>query len=993
MNISNLVLKNYLKKSFIPLLGLVVIMVSTVGSAYAKVFIGNPGTYESLLGNLQAGDILQLEAGIYRNRLPLSNLEGEPGKPIIITGPESGEPAIILGEACCNTVQIENSSYLTIQHIKLDGLDIKYIDAVNARGITHHITLDSLEIVRHGAAQLTNGIATRGPAWGWVVRNCKIIGAGTGIYFGNSTGEDWPFVGGLIEHNLFVDTVGYNMQIKHMRSRSYASGNSVPGMPLEKRKTIIRHNVFSKANQPTPPEEGSRPNLLVGHFPLSGPGSDDVYEIYGNFFYQNTTEALFQGEGNIAMYDNVFVNASGSAVNIQPHNDVPRNINVFHNTIVAKGSGISVTGVNTNFSQRVVGNAVFAGTPVSVNEQNEQVVQQDNVTAAYASASDYLLNPDGDIDSGALDLFPQAGVLLGEAIDMTAFQSFSDWERDFNGDLRTGGFRGAYVGDTNNNGWVLAVDIKSPEALTPTPPAIMVQPEGVTVMEGENVTFNIAVTGSATLTYQWFRNGASIADATNARYTIMATTPADNATYNVDVTNDFGSISSNGAVLTVLADTQAPTLVSAVAVSETRVGIRFSEAVSPGSAETISNYQLSLGITVTNASLSDDGRTISLTLSELTPDTDYTVSVSSVQDLAQTPNTIAAQSSINFTYRSADGFEDGNADGWTPLTESRWEVVLDEGNYVYWLNTTAFSQGLERQLGEYSLLSGAYGDFTFTARARLGDDVDSNALADYAVVFGFQDEDNYYFVMFNNQQGATQLLKFENGIRTALATAAAGLNDNDYHSIEVRRAGSVISVFFDGALMLSGNDDSLGAGQVGVGSYNDSAYFDDVSVGGVASTTPDTTPPVITLMGVDPQEITIGGTYAELGATAVDNMDDDISSIVIDATAVDTATIGNYSVTYNVMDATGNAATQVVRTVNVTAAASDNSAADNSGSSSVASDNSGGGTTGLLSSFFLLLILVLRTCCHRIRRACDVGTRYTPRISFSLIKKGPCYYE
>ncbi|MCF6323921.1 MAG: DUF5011 domain-containing protein, partial [Gammaproteobacteria bacterium] len=121
----------------------------------------------------------------------------------------------------------------------------------------------------------------------------------------------------------------------------------------------------------------------------------------------------------------------------------------------------------------------------------------------------------------------------------------------------------------------------------------------------------------------------------------------------------------------------------------------------------------------------------------------------------------------------------------------------------------------------------------------------------------------------------------------------------------------------------------------------------------VADTVVDTTPPVITLMGVDPQEITIGGTYAELGATAVDNMDVDIS-IVIDATAVDTATIGNYSVTYNVMDAAGNAATQVVRTVNVTAAASDNSAADNSGSSSVASDNSGGG--GALGALLGMLL-------------------------------------
>ena len=73
---------------------------------------------------------------------------------------------------------------------------------------------------------------------------------------------------------------------------------------------VIRRNVFSKSSNSS---TGSlaRPNLLVGHSPLSGTGVDDRYEIYGNFFFQNPTEALFQGEGNVALYDNLFVNASG----------------------------------------------------------------------------------------------------------------------------------------------------------------------------------------------------------------------------------------------------------------------------------------------------------------------------------------------------------------------------------------------------------------------------------------------------------------------------------------------------------------------------------------------------------------------------------------------------------------------------------------------------------------------------------------------------------
>ncbi|MFL0352443.1 HYR domain-containing protein, partial [Xanthomarina sp. GH4-25] len=70
--------------------------------------------------------------------------------------------------------------------------------------------------------------------------------------------------------------------------------------------------------------------------------------------------------------------------------------------------------------------------------------------------------------------------------------------------------------------------------------------------------------------------------------------------------------------------------------------------------------------------------------------------------------------------------------------------------------------------------------------------------------------------------------------------------------------------------------------------------------------------------GANPQTVETCGTYNELGATANDPCFGDITgSIVIDASAVNTALVGSYSVTYNVMDADGNPAAQVTRTVDV----------------------------------------------------------------------------
>jgi hypothetical protein len=80
----------------------------------------------------------------------------------------------------------------------------------------------------------------------------------------------------------------------------------------------------------------------------------------------------------------------------------------------------------------------------------------------------------------------------------------------------------------------------------------------------------------------------------------------------------------------------------------------------------------------------------------------------------------------------------------------------------------------------------------------------------------------------------------------------------------------------------------------------------------------DRTPPVITLLGNDPQIIAVGDPYTELGATASDNWDGDLTaSIVIDASAVDSSVPGDYSVSYDVSDAAGNAAITVMRTVSI----------------------------------------------------------------------------
>ena len=76
----------------------------------------------------------------------------------------------------------------------------------------------------------------------------------------------------------------------------------------------------------------------------------------------------------------------------------------------------------------------------------------------------------------------------------------------------------------------------------------------------------------------------------------------------------------------------------------------------------------------------------------------------------------------------------------------------------------------------------------------------------------------------------------------------------------------------------------------------------------------DQTAPTITILGDNPATIEAGSTYTDAGATATDNYNNDVTSSITASSTVDSNTIGSYTVTYTVSDASGNQAT-AVRTV------------------------------------------------------------------------------
>ncbi|HEX2643613.1 MAG TPA: right-handed parallel beta-helix repeat-containing protein [Thermoanaerobaculia bacterium] len=409
-------------------------------AAPTRTIRANPSNYKTLMVGLLPGDKVTLDPGTYTQGLRFWNVNGQVDRCIVVEGPASGSPALFLGTDLWNTVSFKNASYIAVKNLQLDG-QRKLGDGVKVEvdsTYAHHIWIEGLQMKNYNNTVQTVGINTKAKAWNWVIRKNVIVGAGTGMYLGKSDGNG-EFVNGLIENNLIYNTLGYGIQIKHQLSRDTAIG--IPATA----KTIIRHNVISKESGSLSGTE-ARPNLLVGHWPLSGAGAGDVYVIYGNVFWENPYEALFQGEGNIAFYDNLLVNKTGPfGMRIQKHNDLPRKIDIFNNTVLAKGTGIQITSGAVGYVQRVIGNAVFAATPLYGG------VQTGNVVDTYANAAKYLNNPTAPL--GTVDLYPKVGALQGALIDMTSLNFLLDYNRDFNLLTRVFDRRGAYAGEGVNAGW------------------------------------------------------------------------------------------------------------------------------------------------------------------------------------------------------------------------------------------------------------------------------------------------------------------------------------------------------------------------------------------------------------------------------------------------------------------------------------------------------------------------------------------------------------
>lgn len=83
------------------------------------------------------------------------------------------------------------------------------------------------------------------------------------------------------------------------------------------------------------------------------------------------------------------------------------------------------------------------------------------------------------------------------------------------------------------------------------PPSITRQPQSQSIVAGSTISFNVGVSGTEPLRFEWRLNGVALPSATNVSITINNTQSANAGDYTVVVSNSAGSVTSDIARLTV----------------------------------------------------------------------------------------------------------------------------------------------------------------------------------------------------------------------------------------------------------------------------------------------------------------------------------------------------------------------------------------------------------------------------------------------------------
>ncbi|RME96324.1 MAG: hypothetical protein D6766_01020, partial [Verrucomicrobia bacterium] len=104
---------------------------------------------------------------------------------------------------------------------------------------------------------------------------------------------------------------------------------------------------------------------------------------------------------------------------------------------------------------------------------------------------------------------------------------------------------------TGTASWYWGIDNVGLYSISRKPPEILQHPQSALVSAGSTVTLEVVATGTEPLAYQWLKDDAPLAGATEPTLVLAGVTAADAGRYAVKVSNELGEVQSAVAVIEV----------------------------------------------------------------------------------------------------------------------------------------------------------------------------------------------------------------------------------------------------------------------------------------------------------------------------------------------------------------------------------------------------------------------------------------------------------
>jgi len=189
-----------------------------------------------------------------------------------------------------------------------------------------------------------------------------------------------------------------------------------------------------------------------------------------------------------------------------------------------------------------------------------------------------------------------------------------------------------------------------------------------------------------------------------------------------------------------------------------------------------------------------------------------------------------------------EDFESGNAQNWMPNIAENWQVAKEDNSMVYQL-TAPGPAGAVRAPTSWSLIKDLdLSSFVFTGWTKCKTEP-ANDKRDVCIIFNFQDPTHFCYVHFSaSSDEVHNIIGLVDGKDRVKINAeppgqsTARMIDLKFHEFKVSydaRSGEIRAYLDDmSAPILTAVDKALGHGLAGIGSFDDTASFDNIKLWG-----------------------------------------------------------------------------------------------------------------------------------------------------------------